>query len=602
MKIPEEKIQEVRESTDIIGIISQYVTLKKRGQSFLGLCPFHNEKTPSFSVDPARGFYHCFGCGAGGNVFTFVMAMEKVGFPEALRSLARKAGIDLPEYQQDETQNKETELLYHANHHAMEFFRECLLNLPAGKNALDYLQKRGFTDEIINNFQIGYAPGGWEGLLNSAVKASIQPQILNKAGLAVPRKEKEGFYDRFRDRLMFPVFTPSGRVVGFGGRVLKESPGVPKYVNTPETVIYQKGKLLFGIFQSKTGIQDRDSAILVEGYTDVMKMHQHGFTHCVATSGTALTEEQAKVLARYTHSVNLVFDGDSAGFKAAIRGVDVLIGVGLHVHVTPLPGGSDPDSYLGKEGPVAMKTLFESAQTFTDFTLDRLKEKGKLKTPADRAKAAHHLLETVGRIQDSVERNIVMKDVAEKLGVDEKILLMQIRQSNREKRSAPDLGRKISSPHQTAEQGLLTLLLEDGEKWSKAIFQCIEPDRFRSRESKEIADILYRGFLKGKVPDTSRILDQLSSDSHMAHYATALLTNRLGGNVDRSQYGLDCVLNILQHELQEEIQKIRTMIREAEKRGQDVSDLNKQWMQVKSNMDRIRLETLETWKKTVEIV
>ncbi|MFC1502366.1 DNA primase, partial [bacterium] len=245
MKIPEEKIQEVREATDIIETISQYVTLKKRGKSFLGLCPFHNEKTPSFSVDAVRGFYHCFGCGAGGNVITFVMEMEKISFPEALRSLAKKAGIALPEYQRDEAQAKETELLYHANKHAMEFFKRCLHH-STGKNALTYLQKRGFTPEIIQDFQIGHAPGSWDGLIKSAAKASIKSETLQKVGLIVPRKDKAGFYDRFRDRLMFPVFTPSGRVVGFGGRILKDSPGVPKYVNTPETAIYQKGKLLFG--------------------------------------------------------------------------------------------------------------------------------------------------------------------------------------------------------------------------------------------------------------------------------------------------------------------------------------------------------------------
>jgi DNA primase len=602
MKIPEDKIQEIREATDIVEVISQYVTLKKRGKSFLGLCPFHNEKTPSFSVDPVRGFYHCFGCGAGGNAFTFLMEMEKVGFPDVLRSMAKKAGITLPEYQEDEVKVKETELLYHANQYAMEFFQKCLLTHSSGENGLAYLEKRGFTREIIDTFHIGFAPDRWDGLIKSAAKASIQAGSLQKAGLAVPRKEKDGYYDRFRGRLMFPVFTPSGRVVGFGGRTLADDDAkIPKYVNTSETPVYQKGRLLFGLYQSKAGIQKEETVLLVEGYTDVMRLHQNGFNHCAATSGTALTEEQAQVLARYTREVFLLFDGDSAGFEAALRGVDVLMRAGLQVHVASLPRGYDPDSFLKERKPQDMKALLESPRTFIDFSLDRLKAAGKLKTPGDRAKAAHDLLGNVSKIRDSVERNMVIKDIAEKLAVDEDVLLRQIRNSPREYRiPSPVKPVTALSARQAAEEGLLTLLLED-HKWCKPVFKCIQPSQFMTRHAHIVVEKIYKGFLLGQSPDLKTIMNHLSSQSSTIRYLADLLTKKLGEDVDRFQYGLDCILRIQQDDIQQEIQTIREKIRQGEKSGHDVSESRTQWVQLKERMNQIRIETHETWKKTIEI-
>ena len=602
MKIPEDKIQEIREATDIIDVISQYVTLKKRGKSFLGLCPFHSEKTPSFSVDPLRGFYHCFGCGAGGNVFTFVMEMEKVGFPEALRSLAQKAGITLPVYQEDDTRIKETELLYLANQYAMTFFRKCLMDHSSGKNALAYLKGRGFSTEIMDTFQIGYAPGRWDGLINSAAKNAIQAGTLHRAGLAIPRKEKDGYYDRFRDRLMFPVFTPSGRVVGFGGRRLTDDDKIPKYVNTPETHVYHKGKLLFGLFQSKTGIQKEESALLVEGYTDVMRLHQNGFTHTAATSGTALTEQQAQVLARYTPKVHLLFDGDSAGFEAALRGVDVLMGAGLQVHITPLPKGYDPDSFLNEKNPQAMKALLDSARTFIDYSLDRLKASGRLKTPGDRARAVHGLLENVSKIRDAVERHLVIKDIAEKLGVDEDVLLHQIRTSQKGDKAAPAaISVIISSARQAAEEGLLSLLLED-KRWCKPVFQCVQVSQFRTREVRNVTEKIYQGFLQGRPPDLNKIMDQFSSDPQMVRYLTNLTLTKLDDQVDQPQYGLDCILRILQDDIEEKIKAIREKIREGEKKGNDVTESTRKWMALKAKIKKIRNDTFETWKKTIEIL
>ena len=602
MKIPEEKIQEVREATDIVEVVSQYVTLKKRGKSFVGLCPFHTEKTPSFSVDTARGFYYCFGCSAGGNVFTFVMQMEKVSFVEALRSLATKAGISLPTYREDESRIKETEILYYSNKFASDFFRQCLIQTEAGKKAMDYLSERGFDRKVIDVFQIGYAPDRWDGLLKKAEQASVQPGSLLKAGLIVKRKKGEGFYDRFRGRLMFPVLNPSGRVVGFGGRALQEGEGIPKYINSPETPIYQKSRLLFGLCHSSSGIRREDRVLLVEGYTDLMRFHQCGFDYSVATSGTALTEEQAKLLSRYTKNSTLVFDGDSAGFSAALRGVDVLVEAGLNVEVVDLPKGTDPDSFLRDHGREAMEERLKASQTFIDFRLDRLRKGGKLNNPGDRAAAARMILDTVARMKDPMERNLMIKDMAEKIGVDESILIQQIRKVTRGQEGEwREPKREGGSIREAAEEGLLLLLLENRERWGKAIFKHIETCDFKGRETRLIAESLYEDYLRGVAPEVRTLLDRHSIDQSVVQYLTKLFAEGIDKDVDRFQFGMDCLVSLQQEEIQKQIRDVRERMRSAQAGGEEVSGYSNEWLELRRKLERLKKEIVETWKINVEI-
>ncbi len=600
MRIPQEKIEEIREATDIVEAISQYVTLKKRGKSFVGLCPFHTEKTPSFSVDPVRGFYHCFGCGAGGNVFTFVMKMENVSFLEALRSLAEKAGIPLPTYERDNGKVHETETLYHTNQFAAKFFQNCLLNTEGEKKALAYISERKFGGEVIKDFQIGYAPDLWDGLLKKAKENSIHPEILQKAGLVVKRKDGTGYYDRFRDRIIFPILNPSGRVVGFGGRVIEEKEGSPKYLNSPETLIYQKSRILYGLFQSKTGMRQKDQALLVEGYTDVMRLYESGFNYAVASSGTALTEEQARLLSRYTRNVILVFDGDSAGLNAALRGVDILVGAGLNVSVVPLPGGSDPDSFLRDHGREAMEELLKSAETFIDFRLNQWRRKGKLKTPADRAEAARIILNTVEKIRDPLERNLTIKEVSEKLGVEERFLIRQIRKGMGKGGTAYNgIKERIGSAREQAEQGIVKLLLEDGEKWSKAIFSHVESKHFQKRESRILVEELYEGFLRGSIPDSNYLMNQHNDDPGVLQYLTKLLVERIDEDTDKPQFGLDCVLTLRQEEIKNLIQDVREKMKSAQVRGEDVSQYGKQWMELKKKLEELKKEITDEWRRVL---
>jgi DNA primase len=600
MKIPEDKIQEVREATDILEVISQFVSLKKKGKSYMGLCPFHQEKTPSFSVDPVRGFYHCFGCGVGGNVFNFIMEIEKVGFPEALRSLADKAGISLPKFEKDDDLTKETEHLYYANQKAAEFFQQCLYETQAGKKALDYIIQRGFTLETLKAFLIGYAPNRWDGLIQKARRDSIPMDALQKAGLILSSKEGKGYYDRFRGRLMFPILNPSGRVVGFAGRILQVNKKEPKYINSPETPIYQKSRLLYGIYQSKTGIRRENRSLLSEGYTDVMRLIQEGFDYSVASSGTALTVEQARLVFRYSKNVILVFDGDSAGFSAALRGVDVLVEAGLNVEVAALPRGSDPDSLLKSKGKNFLTEILKKSQSFVDFRLDQLREQNQLETPDQKAQAARNLMETVGKIRDPLVRNLTIKDLAEKVGVDESLLHRQTPRQKNFSTHLEETQRKKPAIRESAEINILLLLLDDLEVWGKIIFQFVAPEEFQVPELRIIGRLLYRLFLQSKSFDSQTLFDQLSEDTRTSAVLTTLLSRGLEKEVDRYKLGFDCVLTIKRETIDEQINGIQESIRTAQANKEDVTQMSREWMQRKKKLQQTIEEIRERWKKEVE--
>ncbi|MGH2568688.1 MAG: DNA primase, partial [Bacteroidota bacterium] len=324
MRIPNEKIEEIRAANDIVEVVSAHAPLKKRGKNFVGLCPFHQEKTPSFTVSADKQMYHCFGCGRGGNVFTFVMEFEKVSFVEAVRSLATRAGIAIPETETQYEQSGEIENLYNACRFAGLHFYTNLLQSDEGKAALDYFHRRGFTDETIRTFGLGYSLNSWDGLLQKAQEEGIGTDYLVKAGL-VRTREDGSLYDYFRGRAMFPIFSTTGRVVGFGARKLRDDDPLGKYINSPETPVYNKSRVLFGLFQAKDAIRAENNALMVEGYADLISLYQAGFQNVVASSGTALTEEQVQLIGRYTKDLTLVYDADSAGSQATLRGVDVVL-------------------------------------------------------------------------------------------------------------------------------------------------------------------------------------------------------------------------------------------------------------------------------------
>jgi DNA primase len=401
MPIPDEKIEEVRAAADLVDVAGDYVQLKRSGSRFMALCPFHNENTPSFSVDPDKNLYHCFGCGAGGDVFKFVQEIEGVGFLESVRMLAERYGIPLPEEEADPEAANEREAILHALRFAARFFYHRLTQTDRGQPALNYLRDRGYTPSTIKEFGLGYAPDEWDALLTAAEDEQIDPEILEKAGLIIERNDGSGYYDRYRGRIIFPIFSHIGKVLAFAGRILDENKDQPKYINSPETEVYHKKEVLYGLNQAKRSIRQTDEVMLVEGYTDVISLSQAGVENVVASSGTALTDGQVQTLHRYAKRVLLLYDADEAGGRATMRGMDRVLEQGMGAYAVELPEGSDPDDFVQTEGGGAFEEYVEEhRQDLPSFAYQRARRQGELETPEDRVEVQRSIIESVARIPD----------------------------------------------------------------------------------------------------------------------------------------------------------------------------------------------------------
>jgi DNA primase len=416
--IKQEKIEEIREAADIVEVIGGYIPIKKRGKNYSGLCPFHSEKKPSFTVSPTKQLYHCFGCGASGNVISFVMRYESLSFLEALEVLASKYNIEL-EKEISGAREELREKILNVNDFAFGFFRKKLKE-SKGKKARDYLKERGISDDSIEEFGLGYAPSGWRNLLNEAQKHNIGYEDLIKAGLVV-KNEKGNYYDRLRNRIIFPFFNTIGKKIGFAGRTLENDK--PKYLNISETEVYKKRFTLYGLFQGKHEIRDKDKCIVVEGYMDVLALFQGGFKNTVAVSGTALTESHAKVLRRYTRNIYLSFDADKPGEKASLRSVSTLIRSGLTPYIITLKSGKDPDEVVMDEGKEKFQGYINEAEHFIDFKLRYLLSKYNLNNVVEKTEVMKEMSKTISYVKDLSERQIWLGKVAHAISVDESILV-----------------------------------------------------------------------------------------------------------------------------------------------------------------------------------
>lgn len=404
MGIPDHKIAEIRSASDIVEIASDYLEVKPSGSRFKALCPFHDEKTPSFSLDPNQNLYYCFGCKRGGDVFSFLQEMESVTFVESARMLADRFGISLPQSEEHPEEASETESIHFALRFAARFFYKQLQS-ERGEPARAYLAQRGLEDSTVKAFGIGYAPGGWSNLLEAAEEVQLKAELLEKAGLVLPRKQSDGYYDRFRHRLIFPILSHIGKVLGFGGRILDPESDQPKYINSPETKVYDKSTVLYGLYQSKQAIRSVDEVYIVEGYTDVTSLHQSGVQNVVASSGTALTEKQVKLLDRYAKRVILLYDADEAGRTAARRAVDLVLAQGMTPYVVSLPDGEDPDTYVSRVGADAFREYAaEHRRDFELFLWEAAEASGELETPEGRAEAMREILRTITRDPDGLRQ------------------------------------------------------------------------------------------------------------------------------------------------------------------------------------------------------
>jgi DNA primase len=416
-KIPQEIIDRILDKLDIVEIVSGYIQLKKAGRNFKACCPFHNEKTASFVVSPDKQIYHCFGCHAGGNLINFVMKYENMDFPETVRMLADRAGVEVPKYETDAGGAPSVATrLYEINDVAAAFFQGTLRSVK-GKKALEYLTRRGIDADTLSVFRIGYAPDEWESLRRYCESKKITVDLLRKAGLTIPSEKGKGDYDRFRNRIIFPIFNERGKIVAFGGRVMDDS--LPKYINSPETVIYSKSNILYGLNFSKRGIREKGCAVLTEGYMDVVVPSQYGVTNTVATSGTALTTSQVSMLKKYTDTAVMVFDSDQAGEAASLRGLDILIESGMKVRIATLPEGDDPDSFIKKKGKEGFESAIDSAKGLFDYKLDLLVK--KLGT-RDIGGITDEMLPTIAKVDNDVIKSDYLKKLAERLGLHEQSL------------------------------------------------------------------------------------------------------------------------------------------------------------------------------------
>jgi DNA primase len=405
--ISRDTIEEVKNRVDIVDVISDFISLKKSGANYKALSPFGNEKTPSFFVVPAKGIFKDFSSGKGGDAFTFVMEHEKLSYLEAIRYLAKKYGVEIKEDKQTDEQQaaqSEREGLYILMNFAKEFYKSKLLDSDEGQSiGLSYFRERGFTDHTVQKFELGYALEGWDNLRKEALAKGYNEELLEKTGLVV-KKEDGSSYDRFRGRVIFPVQNLSGKTIAFGARMLGKDKNQPKYINSPETDIYHKSDVLYGLYQGKNAIRQHDNCFLVEGYTDVISMHQADVENVVASSGTALTEEQIKLIRRFTENITVVFDGDAAGIKAAIRGIDLILKGGLNVRVVLFPDGEDPDSYSRKVGTSAFQNyLKEARKDFISFVVESLPEEIKL-DPLRKSEALISVLNSLSLIPDEKKR------------------------------------------------------------------------------------------------------------------------------------------------------------------------------------------------------
>ncbi len=424
MRYPREVIDEVRLQNDIVEVISQYVPLKQKGNSYFGLCPFHNEKTPSFSVNSEKQFYYCFGCGAAGNVFSFLMEMENCDFPEAMKRLAERAHITLPEPEKNAqaiAAEKLKQTLFEIHSTAGRFYYDCL-QAEEGVQARAYLQKRQMDPRMVRKFGIGYSPDRYDALLQHLLEKGFQKTDILKTGLVLENKDGKGYHDRFRGRLMFPIFDVQGRVVGFGGRILAK--GEPKYLNSPETILFSKSRNLYGLNFAKAA--RKRELILVEGYMDMLSIYQAGFHNVVASLGTAFNQEHARTLKRFADDIILLYDSDEAGTNAALRAIPVLVKNGFRVKVTQVPDGKDPDEFIKTNGGAAFSKLLVNAVHYISFEIACIQRKYNLKNPEHRVRFATEAAEILAKLDSEIERNVYLGEVSRVTGVEEDAIRSEI--------------------------------------------------------------------------------------------------------------------------------------------------------------------------------
>jgi DNA primase len=567
--IPDDKVEEVRRRADIASLIGEYVTLKKAGRNYLGLCPFHREKTPSFTVSPDKQMFYCFGCSEGGNVFSFLMKLNHLTFPEAVRHLAKKVGVVIPERalsREEKERYSLAEQIRQVNEFAAGFFINTLQS-PAGEDAREYLRKRGIGESAIRTFRLGYSPEGWSHLHDYLDKKGVSPKLAQQAGLLVERTGKsQGYYDRFRGRVMIPIEDVDGRIIAFGGRVM--GTGEPKYMNSPESAVYTKGNTLYGLARTREAIREKGFALLVEGYFDLIALWNAGITNVAAVLGTALTRAQVDLIRRYTTRVVAVFDPDEAGKKALARSLELFLAGNVHARAVILPDGHDPDEFVRVNGREKMNEVVANAWPMAEYYIDQiLGGRGTLEEDRDKLREAVAFL---SRLEDDVGRNLFIKKVAEAFVIDEGMLKREVLRAQSQNPSAVpvELPRRTTAAEMDSlELSLIRMMLEYPAKSSTVRESAILAD-FRTESLKLLGEELLAMDRQGRaMRDASSLVGTLT-DGALRDKLLALLVQESPFTeelIDRLM--ADTIKKIRQRSDKERGKTLTSKIKEAERAG-----------------------------------
>lgn len=588
--IPEEVVEQVRSSLDLVKVISGYMELKRTGRNYVGLCPFHQEKTPSFMVSPDKQIFRCFGCGQGGNVFSFIMERENLTFPEAVKYLAKQAGIRVPEREMTPGQKKQAALkeeLKQVMDLAAQFYHIILMKKKTGFKALEYLKERGVQEETAKSFNLGFAPTGWENLINFAGKRGVSPELLHQAGLAGSRPSG-GYYDSFRSRIIFPICSLQGDVVGLGGRIFGE--GEPKYYNSPQTPLYDKSKNLFGLDRARRGIRDQGYSVIMEGYMDVIIAHQNGIKNAVASLGTSVTAEQAKLLRVQAEEVVIAYDADAAGDAATLRGLEILKKAGCTVRVAELPRDMDPDDYIRERGGEAFSSeIIGEALPLVDYRLKKSREKYDITGDTqDKLAYSREAVGILAEIFDNLEREHYIKRLEEELSLPGDSLRREIRRQLRgsyhkitEKGKTTinvSLLQEQRSPADSAERALTALILHKPELTGELSEAGLKPEDFTNAAYKDILEKVLDLNSRGEKDLLAKIFDCFQDKNIQGLLSDMGMEEGTDENITKKVLS-DCIKRIKLTKLNKERKNIEVMMQEMEKEKENerMNELLKEW-------------------------
>lgn len=562
----DDTVSEVRGRSSILEVVSDYVNLKKTGKNHKGLCPFHTEKTPSFMVNEDKQIFHCFGCGEGGDVFSFLIKVGHFSFPQAVEELAKRYGVRITPRDLSPLQKRETarrEVLYQINQIALEYFHDLLMRRREGEQARKYLSQRGLNKDLLVEYQLGYSLDIWNGLVQHLQEKKVDLELARELGLILPRK-REGWYDVFRGRIIFPIFDVHRRAVGFGGRILKE--GQPKYLNSPESIVYHKGEVLYGLHGAKQSISEKESVLLVEGYFDLLTLHQFGFKNSVATSGTALTPQHIRILKRYTNTMVTLFDADQAGIQATLRCLPLFLEESIWAKAIILPPGEDPDTYLRKGHLEEFKRQVAEAIPLFDFFFDHLMKTHDVRSIDGRVKVAEQGVTLLRRIPEGIRRNVYVKALAEKIDLQESVLHDMLRTPSKE--PSPREGRRekegARGPWPRSEEMIVRLMVHHPDIIPKVSSTGVLDD-FESPVLKQMAERLMGLHEKGGRQTLAEGLEHFEEDVRRQLSALAIQENGLGEG-PREKILEDCIQNMRERRIKSIRGELLRRIKEAEKR------------------------------------